>query len=55
MKYSQEQVQEIQQGYKEVLEELRVLTISLVRDSPPSLSVKRAQEYLDHGCVEDLE
>jgi hypothetical protein len=49
MKYSQEQVQEIQQGYKEVLEELKGLTISLVRDSPPSLSVKRAQEYLDHG------
>lgn len=49
MKYSQEQAAEIQQGYKEVLQELEALTKSLVRDSPPLLSVKRAQEYLDHG------
>jgi len=49
MKYSPEQVVEIQQGYKEVLQELETLTKSLVRDSPPSLSIKRAQEYLDHG------
>lgn len=49
MHYSPEQVTELKQGYEAVLRELEDLTRSLIRDYPPSLKVKRAQEYLDHG------
>ncbi|MDO8358216.1 MAG: hypothetical protein Q7U76_17710 [Nitrospirota bacterium] len=54
MHYVPEQVTEIEQGYEAVLRELDDLTISLVRDSPPLLKVKRAQEYLDHGVCRRL-
>ena len=54
MKYSAEQVAEIESGYKEVLSELEDSLISLVADLSPSLTVKRAQEYVDHGVCRRL-
>ncbi|MGH7205476.1 MAG: hypothetical protein ACREI2_04625 [Nitrospiraceae bacterium] len=54
MKYTPEQVTEIEQGYKAVLRELEDLLISLVGDFSPLLKVKRAQEYVDHGVCRRL-